>query len=462
MGITTAQLTASSGPTQLSNQDPAGVILGSSTDILGFFGDTTPVVQPSGAAQTAIVRGNAGGIIATIASNAASPSAVANATTAEKGITLVGATTSIQIAANDLVYVNKITSQAGLGVGNVRVSAANILGVTFSNFTAATITPTATQVYGVVAIRGMSPLSAVLSPAAVPPNTVAEQQFTLTGVRVQGNTTVQVNKPTSQAGLDIVGCRAVSSGVLGITFANVTAATITPTASEAYLVFQMSGLDAVNNEIIAFSLQSPAATANATTAEVAFTVTGLAVQDVILNVVKPTAQAGLFIGGMRVSAANSLGVTFGNATAATITPTASEVYGVAFYRPSPVAPMVGYTPTLTPVAVAANTTAEQTFTVTGLVAGSPVWVNKLTATQGLGIAGVRVSAANTLAINYCNGTAASITPPAEQYNVSNFQVPIPDTGGTWVQTASVTTQQQSLLTNALRSALTNLNLIAGA
>jgi hypothetical protein len=38
--------------------------------------------------------------------------------------------------------------------------------------------------------------------------------------------------------------------------------------------------------------------------------------------------------------------------------------------------MVTYTPTLAPIGVAANTTAEQTFTVTGLVASSVVAVNK--------------------------------------------------------------------------------------
>src|SRR5258708_47872 len=53
-----------------------------------------------------------------------------------------------------------------------------------------------------------------------------------------------------------------------------------------------------------------------------------------------------------------------------------------------------------PIAVAANTTAEQTFTVTGLTTTDVVNVTKPTSQAGLGIVGARVSAANTLAITF--------------------------------------------------------------
>ena len=70
--------------------------------------------------------------------------------------------------------------------------------------------------------------------------------------------------------------------------------------------------------------------------------------------------------------------------------------------------------TLSPASVAINTTAEQTFTVNGLLTGDFVSCNKPTAQAGLGIVGCRVSAANTLAITFSNNTAASITPTAAQ------------------------------------------------
>jgi hypothetical protein len=73
-----------------------------------------------------------------------------------------------------------------------------------------------------------------------------------------------------------------------------------------------------------------------------------------------------------------------------------------------------YTATLTPAEVAADTCAEQLFTVTGVVVGDAVFVNKPTAQAGLGIAGVRVSAANQVGINFCNTTVAGITPTAAQ------------------------------------------------
>lgn len=76
---------------------------------------------------------------------------------------------------------------------------------------------------------------------------------------------------------------------------------------------------------------SPASVANATSAEQTFTVPGLLLEDAVY-VNKPTTQAGLIIGGCRVSAANTLAITFGNLTAATITPTAGEVYTVRVDR----------------------------------------------------------------------------------------------------------------------------------
>jgi hypothetical protein len=81
--------------------------------------------------------------------------------------------------------------------------------------------------------------------------------------------------------------------------------------------------------------------------------------------------------------------------------------------------------TLSPSAVSANTTAEQTFTVTGLQVGDIVNVTKPTAQAGLGIVGSRVSAANTLAITFSNNTGGSITPTASEVYVVNVVRPMP-------------------------------------
>lgn len=69
---------------------------------------------------------------------------------------------------------------------------------------------------------------------------------------------------------------------------------------------------------------NPASVAAGTTAEQTFTVNGLATNDVILAVEKPTVTAGLGIVGARVSAANTLAITFANVTAGAIDPGAEN------------------------------------------------------------------------------------------------------------------------------------------
>lgn len=83
-------------------------------------------------------------------------------------------------------------------------------------------------------VKGEWALAVTLSPAAVANATSAEQTFTVTGLLLGDHITV--NKPTAQAGIGIVGSRCSANDVLAITFMNATAATVTPTASEVYLV----------------------------------------------------------------------------------------------------------------------------------------------------------------------------------------------------------------------------------
>ena len=75
-----------------------------------------------------------------------------------------------------------------------------------------------------------------------------------------------------------------------------------------------------------------------------------------------------------------------------------------------------------PTSVSANTTSEQTFTVTGLATTDRVVVNKPTHTAGLIIGGARCSAANTLAITFGNLTAIAIDPPSETYRVTSIRL----------------------------------------
>lgn len=75
-----------------------------------------------------------------------------------------------------------------------------------------------------------------------------------------------------------------------------------------------------------------------------------------------------------------------------------------------------YSATIDPASVGAATSAEQTFTVTGLAVGDVILsVNKPTATAGVGIVNARVSAANTLALTFMNATAGAVDPASETY-----------------------------------------------
>lgn len=73
--------------------------------------------------------------------------------------------------------------------------------------------------------------------------------------------------------------------------------------------------------------------------------------------------------------------------------------------------------TINPTSVNANTTSEQTVTVTGLTTSDIVFINKPSHTTGLGIVNVRVSAANTLAVTFGNFTAAPIDAASETYKL---------------------------------------------
>lgn len=431
MPVVSSAATPTSGlPTQLSARPPEGTVFGqSATDLIAFQGGT-PIASPVGNVFNTVARGQALGSVMTFASTQ-SPALVANVTTGEKSITVVSGTSATMTpASGDFFVVNKPTTQAGLGVGNIRYSAAGVVGLTLTNFTATTITPTASEIYGIVGIRGLDTTTTVLTPAVVAANTTAEQIFTVPGIRT--GTVLGVNKPTSQAGLDVAGARAAGDNLVGVTFVNVTAGVLTPTSTETYTFFSTAGIETVHNlvELQVNSTLTPAVVGTITTVDVTITSANVLATDQCVGVQKPTLQAGLGVVGSRVSAASTLKVDFVNPTAGTLTPTASEIYTVSLWRPNPNAPAIVYTQALTPASVAPNTTAEQTFTVTGLVSGSAVLVNKPSAQNGLAIMGARVSAVNVVAINFCNATATTITPTAgEVYSIANFQALIDTTTG---------------------------------
>ena len=103
----------SSAVKQLSDGNANGTVLGqSATDLVGFYGAASGVVQPLGYAQTAVVRGSAAGTIATY-STSQSPSAVTTITSAAYSMTVqTGTGAQMLPATGDVFIVNKPTSRS--------------------------------------------------------------------------------------------------------------------------------------------------------------------------------------------------------------------------------------------------------------------------------------------------------------------------------------------------------------
>ncbi len=158
-------------------------------------------------------------------------------------------------------------------------------------------------------------------------------------------------------------------------------------------------------------------------AEQTFTVTGLTTgQTTFINGPAPTALCPPVHN--RVSAANTLSVSFLQLTSAVCTP-ATGVYQIV------AAPATGlstagqpYIQTFNPTAMTALTgsaqvafSAEQNFTVTGLTTGNRVFVNGPAPTALCPPAHWRVSSANTLTGAFVQLTAAVCTPATGTYQV---------------------------------------------
>ncbi len=76
-----------------------------------------------------------------------------------------------------------------------------------------------------------------------------------------------------------------------------------------------------------------------------------------------------------------------------------------------------YAQTITAASVGAATVAEQTFTVTGLTTADKVFVNAAAIATAVGVGNVRVSAANTLAVQFINPTAGDLVPTAGTWQI---------------------------------------------
>lgn len=82
-----------------------------------------------------------------------------------------------------------------------------------------------------------------------------------------------------------------------------------------------------------FAIYNPASVAANTTVEQTTTVDGLKSDDIVLRVIKPSHTAGISVNDGRVTADNTLGITFTNASGSPIDP-GEEIYTVIYIKNS--------------------------------------------------------------------------------------------------------------------------------
>ncbi|HEY4037818.1 MAG TPA: hypothetical protein VGM15_03270 [Burkholderiaceae bacterium] len=448
----------------------------SAADKLAFYSNATsaPIAQPgyalTGSQSASFAATASTGAIAKYQLNPITGNAF-NATTMTEQTTTVSSGPTAGLATSSVLFVNKPSQQAGLGIAGYRISAANTMAINYVNVSNAAITPTS-ETYDVVEIKaGPLVTTAVLSPTAVPLNTSVEQIFTVAGAPVLPGTVAIVNKPTAQTGLGYSPmARVVGPNQVGITFfavsTGVVTTAVTPTAAETYSFAFIPPLQAFNPTYIYTIAGTQNATNASSVTESTTAVTGLLATDLIAGISRSTTSVSTQVVGGRVTAAGVIGVEYLTPGGAQ-TPAASDILSVNVQRQVPLNPVMQYVTSLAATTCAATTTVEATTTVTGLLVSSSVAINKPTVTPGLAVVGARVSAANTLAVQYANLTTTSINVPSEVYTIDNIQLQGPGTGSTASSAQSVTQQyypavQQSLqIAQALRTGLVALGLMAG-
>lgn len=265
-----------------------------------------------------------------------SPSPVALNTTAEQIFTITGSV----CLPGTVAIVNKPTAQTGLGYSiYARVVGVNQVGITFaavsSGAVTTAITPTASETYSFAFLPQLNAFNPTLIygiAAGQNANAASSCVEQTTGViGIMANDTISgISKPAVQVTTGVLGGRvtsglpAATTGVIGIHYVNLFAGS-TPTSSEVYLATIQRQVP-LNPMMIYSQALATSAIAATTSAEVTTTVTGLVVSSsVVLN--KPTCTPGLLITNARVSAANTIAVSYMNLTTTSIN-VPSETYTI--------------------------------------------------------------------------------------------------------------------------------------
>jgi hypothetical protein len=239
------------------------------------------------------------------------------------------------IAPGMLVQVNKAAAQAGLGIGNVRVSGNSKIAITYFNPTAANITPTANETYKIFATGGLLASSPALQIG------LRVDDANAASANASNQTTVTVDGVLATDVVAGAGQSALASPLLfggGYSAANAVSLIYgggVPGATPANGVYNVQlWRHSQKPAMKLLSLTVPATTVNANnTANTVITLPGsmaiTANTTVVVN--KPSHTPGIGVIGAWANASNQVGITFINVTAANIVTPANEAYLVGIF-----------------------------------------------------------------------------------------------------------------------------------
>lgn len=478
------------GPATTITEHPIGggggpAYLGVSGAAVGFYQDPYgggAVTQRTGPVQAVLAVSQATGYMLNYTSLSQGSPVLSAQNVSSTQITMSGAP---QLSTADVVIANKQAFVSNFAVGqtvrvvsvsqqaNTLVVALNALNANVSGV--GTVTPNG-ETYVMAAFKGPLVNTVTLTPAVVAANSVAEQNFTVSGL--QPGMIVALQKPTEQAALAVGSVRVPSANTLAVQFLNIGNTAITPTASEVYSYTALLGVQGVSPILVAGVNLGGSTNGIATLTSVtsgggntplSVKVTGINTDDLVLgtgqNTIPLTAANQIFLGEARVSSVvNTMQLSFVNTNSAlTITALSTDTWMIPIMRPNGDAPMTILPATVVSAQIGPNSVTEVAATVTGITVSGAILVQKPTFTSGLTVMGSRVTAASLgqIAIAIANPTTATLTLPAETYLVAQFRPGI-GSGHHIAQLVAPMGVQGVALTNEMRNVLAGTGLMKGS
>jgi hypothetical protein len=224
------------------------------------------------------------------------------------------------------LWVEKSATQAGLGIGNVRIVDDRTIAIEFVNPTAGALTPTALGTYRIIAMNELQAINNIVmyginvgTATAVATTTAAIWTIPVTQI-AEGDSLVSTSKPSLQTAI-IITPGYCSAGNI-IIQASGLGAQQTPTANEVYNCAVWRRLPLGPGFLFCQTLTPTACAPNAIT-EIAYTVAGIPAGSVVY-VNKPSYTAGISIGSARVTGAGTIAIAYMNTTAGVIIPPAEN------------------------------------------------------------------------------------------------------------------------------------------